>query len=99
MDNSHISEPALELHGMAALSVRGNITTQLVLTQGEIPEEGSRKKLVQGRGRESGNDFRVPEIGLKNSCFSFILFPYPHVIPSCFSKWLSFLGADFRFWN
>ena len=39
LDNSHISEPALELHSRSAPSVRG-ITTQSVQPQGEIPEEG-----------------------------------------------------------
>ena len=37
---SHMSYPALELHSRAMPSVRGNITAQLILTQGEIPEEG-----------------------------------------------------------
>ena len=32
-------------------------------------------------------------------CFSFILLLYPHVVPSHFSKRLSFLGTDFRFWS
>ena len=45
-------------------------------------------------GRDSGNDFRVPEIGSDNSRFKFILFSYPHVVPhvvpSRFSKQLSF---------
>ena len=49
--------------------------------------------------RDSGKDFGFPEIGLDNSCFSFILFSYPHVIPSRFSKRLLFLGADFHFWS
>ena len=40
---SQISEPALELHSRAAPSVGGNITTQSVLTQEEIPEEGQIK--------------------------------------------------------
>ena len=40
-----ISEPALELHSRAALSVRG-ITAQLVLTQGEIQEEGRTEKKI-----------------------------------------------------
>ena len=44
--------------------------------------------------RDSGNDFRVPEIGSDNSGFSFILFSYPHVIPSSSSTRPSFLGAD-----
>ena len=48
---------------------------------------------------DSGNDFRVPEIGSDNSCFSFILFLYPHVVPSHSSKWPSFLRADFCFWS
>ena len=34
--------------------------------------------------RDSGNDFRVPEIGSDNSRFSFIVFLYPHVVPSRF---------------
>ena len=38
-----ISEPALELHSRAAPIVRG-ITTQSVLTQGKIPEEGRTGK-------------------------------------------------------
>ena len=41
---SHISEPALELQSRAAPSVRGNITAQSVQPQGEILEEGRRKK-------------------------------------------------------
>ena len=49
--------------------------------------------------RDSGNNFRVPEIGSDNNRFSFILFSYPHVIPSCSSKRPSFLGADFHFWS
>ena len=50
-------------------------------------------------GRDSGNDFRGPEIGSDTSCFSFILFSYPHVVPSRFSKRSSFLGTDCRFWS
>ena len=49
--------------------------------------------------RDSGNDFRIPEIASDSSCFLFILFLYPHVIPSHFSKQLLFLGADFCFWS
>ena len=41
-----ISEPALELYSRAMLIVGGIITTQWVLTQGEIPEEG-RKKILR----------------------------------------------------
>ena len=41
---SHISEPAQELHSRAAPSVGGNITTQLVQPQREIPEEGRKKE-------------------------------------------------------
>ena len=40
LDNSHILEPALELHSWAAPSGRG-ITAQ---TQGEIREEGRTEK-------------------------------------------------------
>ena len=36
--------------------------------------------------RDSGNDFWVPKIGSDNSGFSLILFSYPHVVPSHFSK-------------
>ena len=43
LDNSHISEPALELHSRAAPSV-GGITAQSVQPQGEIPEEGRTEK-------------------------------------------------------
>ena len=43
LDNSHKSEPALELHSRAAPSTRG-ITAQSVQTQGEIPEEGRTEK-------------------------------------------------------
>ena len=43
LDNNHISEPTLELHRRAAPSV-GGITTQLVLTQREILEEGRTEK-------------------------------------------------------
>ena len=39
LDNSHISEPALELHSRATPSVEC-ITAQSVQLQGEIPEEG-----------------------------------------------------------
>ena len=49
--------------------------------------------------KDSGNDFRIPKIPLDNSRFSFILFLYPHVIPSRSSKQLSFLGTDFHFWS
>ena len=38
---SHMSYPALELQSRAVPSFRGNITAQSILTQGEIPEEGS----------------------------------------------------------
>ena len=44
MDNSHLSEPALELHSRAAPSVGGIIPAQLVLTQGEISEKGTKKQ-------------------------------------------------------
>ena len=44
--------------------------------------------------RDSGNDFRVPEIGSDNGHFSFL-----HVVSSHFSKQMSFLGYDFRFWS
>ena len=54
---------------------------------------------VGHRGRDIGDDFWVPEIGSDNSCFLFILFLYPRVVPSRFSKRLSFLGDDFRFWS
>ena len=43
LDNSHISEPTLEPHSRAA-PVVGGITAQLVLPQGEIPEEGRTEK-------------------------------------------------------
>ena len=49
--------------------------------------------------RDCGNDFWVPEIGSDNSRFTFILFLYPHVVPSRSFKWPSFLGADFHFWS
>ena len=51
------------------------------------------------QSRDSGNDFRIPVIASDNSRFLFILFSYPHVISSRYSKGLSFLGADFRFWS
>ena len=51
------------------------------------------------RSRDNGNDFRIPEIGLDNSRFLFILFLYPQVVPSRSAKRPSFLGADFRFWS
>ena len=41
--------------------------------------------------KDSGNYFRGPKIGSDNSCSSFILFLYPHVVPSRFSKRQSFL--------
>ena len=65
----------------------------------------TEEKLISGRPltlprtRDSGNDFRIPKIGSDNSRFSFILFLYPHVVPSRSSKRPSFLGADFRFWS
>ena len=37
------------------------------------------------KSRDSGNDFRVPEIGLENGCFLF-LFSFPHAVSSRFSK-------------
>ena len=49
--------------------------------------------------RDSGNDFRIPEIASDNSHFSFIIFSYPHVGPSRSSKRPSVLGADFCFWS
>ena len=61
LDDSHTSEPALMLHSRAAPSVRGNITAQSVLTQGEIPEKG-RKKLM----RLFTQTFRVSLIFSKN---------------------------------
>ena len=49
MDNSHISEPAPELHSRAAPSV-GGITAQSVQPQGDILEEGrTDKKTLGGR--------------------------------------------------
>ena len=45
LDNSHISEPARELHSKSAPSV-GGITAQSVQQQGEIPEEGRTEKNV-----------------------------------------------------
>ena len=51
------------------------------------------------KGRDSGNDFRISQIASDNSRFLFNLFLYPHVIPSLFTKQLSFLGTDFRFWS
>ena len=38
-----VSDPTLELHSRAAPSVRGIITNQSVLTQGEITEEDRKK--------------------------------------------------------
>ena len=49
------------------------------------------------QGTDSGNDFRIPKIALDNSRFLFNLFSYPHVVPSRFSKRLSFLGTDLTF--
>ena len=51
------------------------------------------------QGRDSGNDFRVPKIGLDYSRFLFILFLYPQDVPSRFTKRPSFLGTDFHFWS
>ena len=48
-------------------------------------------------GRDSGNDFRIPEIGLDNFRFLFILFLYPHAVPlnDCRFLELTFVsGAD-----
>ena len=55
LENSHISEPFLELHSRPALSV-GGITAQSVQPQGEIPEEGrteKKVKLKKGKRRHS----------------------------------------------
>ena len=57
------------------------------------------EQVIPWSRRDSGNDFRVPEMGSDKSRFSFILFLYPLVVPSRFSKRLLFLGADFRFWS
>ena len=46
LDNSHILEPALELHSRAKPSV-GGITAQLVQPQKEVPEEGRAEKKLQ----------------------------------------------------
>ena len=46
LDNSHISETALELHSRAAPSV-GGITAQSILTQGENPGGRQNRKKVQ----------------------------------------------------
>ena len=45
LDNSHISELALELHSRAAPSV-GGIIAQLFQPQGKIPEEGRKKSSI-----------------------------------------------------
>ena len=47
LDNSHISESALELYSRASPSVGGIITAQLFVTQGEIPEEGRKNIIVR----------------------------------------------------
>ena len=44
---------------------------------------------ITQQSRDSGNDFLRAEIGSDNSRFSFILFLYLHVVPSCFSVKLS----------
>ena len=65
--------------------------------QGRV--QGFQNEPKAPKSRDSGKDFRIPEIGLDNSRFSFILFSYTRVIPSRLSKRPSFLGTDFRFWS
>ena len=36
--------------------------------------------------RDSGNDFRIPEIALDNGRFTFILFSFSHVVSTLFFK-------------
>ena len=68
-----------------------------VWSQPEASKNFTIVKLIL-QGRDSGNNFQVPEIGSDNNCFLFILFSYPHVVPSRFFKRPSFLGTDFCFW-
>ena len=48
--NSHSSEPTLELHAGLHQESGGYITTQSVLTQNEIPEEGRSRKIQPAFG-------------------------------------------------
>ena len=61
-----ISEPALELHNRAGTSVRGNITAQLILTQGKIPEEGRSERKKEKRKKESSRKIQVGEFSIVN---------------------------------
>ena len=60
---------------------------------------GQSQTCVRSQSRDSGNDFRILEIMSDNSRFLFNLFLYPHVVPSRFSKRMSFFGTDYRFWS
>ena len=64
LDNSHISEPARELHSRAAPSI-GGITAQSVQPQGEIPEEGRTKKNFEKTQHEI---YVIQNISEKNPC-------------------------------
>ena len=70
LDNSHISELTLDLHGRAAPSV-GGITAQSVQPQGDIPEEGrtERKKSPQKEAFKIlvGTERAMP-VSLKSDC-------------------------------
>ena len=52
-------------------SCKGNAKTYRVM---QIMVLGLRKKFYGHAGRDSGNNFRVHEIGSDNSCFSFIVY-------------------------
>ena len=54
----------------------------------------TKQPLGHPSARDSGNDFRIPEIVSDNSCFSFNLFSYPHVVRSRFLELTFVSGAD-----
>ena len=65
LDNSPISEPALELHSRAAPSVEG-IIAQSVLPQGEIPEEGRTVREKKDRKKKLSSDPEINHLAAKH---------------------------------
>ena len=51
-------------------------------------------RCIQRQCRNSGNNFWVPKRGSDSSPYLFILFLYPHVVPSGFLELTFFSGAD-----
>ena len=58
---------------------------QQIMPVNNIRETYNNSSYNLPTGRDSGNNFWVPEMGSDNSRFSFILFLYPHVVSSHFS--------------